>query len=375
MAKYRIAWLPGDGVGVDVMNAARKVLDAVKLDAEYLHGDIGWEFWCKEGNPLPERTVKVLNESDVALFGTITSPSKEEAAKELAPELQGKGLIYSSPIVTMRQSFDLYACVRPCRSFAKNPLNCRENIDITVFRETTEGLYSGIEFCPIPEDVRVVIEKHNTKMTRFNKFPAGEVALSARIMTQTGCERIIRKAFEFAKANNKPSVTLVEKSNMLRETGGLMLRTMKRIATEYPDISWNEANIDALCMWLLKNPERYHVLVAENMFGDIISDLCAQLVGGLGFACSGNIGDRYAIFEPTHGPALKYAGQNKVNPLATILAAMMMIDWLGEKEPARRIHAAVAVVVAEAKARTSDMGGSTTTSDMADAVVEALKRV
>jgi len=374
MGKYKIAWLPGDGVGVDVMDAARKVLDAVAFEADYIHGDIGWEFWCKEGNPLPERTIKILKETDCALFGAITSKNKEESAKELAPEFKDKGLTYFSPIVTMRQMFDLYSCVRPCKAFPKNPLNYRETVDITVFRENTEGLYAGVEFCPIPEDVRTAMEKNNKKMARFNKFPPAEVALSTRIMTKQGCERIIRKAFEFAKKNNKPSITLVEKPNVLRETGGLMLQTMKRIAADYPNIPWNEGNIDAMCMWLLKNPDRYHVLVAENMFGDIISDLCAQLVGGLGFAYSGNIGDKYGVFEPTHGSAPKYAGQNKVNPLATILAAMMMLEWLNEEEKAKKIHTAVARVVAEGKARTYDMGGNTTTSGMADAVIESMKK-
>jgi 3-isopropylmalate dehydrogenase len=192
-------------------------------------------------------------------------------------------------------------------------------------------------------------------------------------MTKTGCERIIRKAFEYAKANGKPNITLVEKPNVLRETGGLMVAAMKNVAREYPNIEWSEGNIDAMCMWLLKNPDRYHVLVAENMFGDIISDLCAQLVGGLGFAYSGNIGEKYAVFEPTHGSAPKYAGMNKVNPLATILAAMMMIEWLGEKEKAQKIYAAVSKIVVEGKARTYDMGGSTTTSGMADAVIAAMK--
>lgn len=375
--KYRIAWLPGDGVGVDVMDAAKKVLEAIDFQGEYIHGDIGWEFWCKEADPLPERTIKLLKETDVALFGAITSKNKEETQKDLAPEFQGKGLIYSSPIVTMRQMFDLYSCVRPCKAFTRNPLNYKENIDITVFRENTEGLYAGVEFCPIPEDVRTAMEKHNKKMARFNKLPADEVAMSTRIMTKKGCERIIRKAFEFAEKYKKPKVTLVEKPNVLRETGGLMLATMKRVAAEYATkgIAWEEANIDAMCMWLLKNPDKYHVLVSENMFGDIISDLCAQMVGGLGFAYSGNVGDKYAVFEPTHGSAPKYAGQNKVNPLATILAAMMMIEWLGEKDKASRIYAAVGKVIEEGKARTYDMGGNTTTSGMADAVIDALKRV
>jgi len=176
--KYKVAWLPGDGVGKDVMDAARRVLDAIQFEAEYFPGDIGWEFWVNEGNPLPDRTIKILKETDVALFGAITSKNKEQAAKELSPSLQGKGLTYNSPIVTMRQMFDLYACVRPCKAFPGNPLNYKETIDITVFRENTEGLYAGIEFLPIQEDLRQVLEKHNKKMAKFNKLGAEDVALS-----------------------------------------------------------------------------------------------------------------------------------------------------------------------------------------------------
>lgn len=375
MAKYKVAWLPGDGVGVDVMNAAKIVLDAVGFDAEYIHGDIGWEFWCKEGNAFPERTIKVLKETDCALFGAITSKNKKVAAEELADELKGKGLVYFSPIVKMRQMFDLWACIRPCKAFKNNPLNYKNDIDITIFRENTEGLYAGVEFCPIPEDLSNLMAKYNNKMERFNGLPAGEVALSTRIMTKKSCARIIRAAFEFAKANNKPSVTLVEKPNVLRETGGLMLDTMKEIAANYPEISWSSANIDAMCMWIVKNPEKYQVLVAENMFGDIVSDLCAQLVGGLGFAYSGNIGDNYAVFEPTHGSAPKYVGMDKVNPIATILTAKMMIEWLGEKEKAQKIFKAVEKIIADGKYRTYDMGGSTKTSEMAKAIAEAAKEM
>ena len=375
MAKYKVAWLPGDGVGVDVMDAAKIVLDAVGFEAEYIHGDIGWEFWCKEGNAFPERTIKVLKETDCALFGAITSKNKKLAAEELAEELKGKGLVYFSPIVKMRQMFDLWACIRPCKAFKNNPLNYKNNVDITVFRENTEGLYAGVEFCPIPEDLGNLMAKYNKKMERFNGLPAGEVALSTRIMTKKGCERIIRAAFEYAKANNKPSVTLVEKPNVLRETGGLMLDTMKEVAAEYPEIAWSDANIDAMCMWIVKNPEKYQVLVAENMFGDIVSDLCAQLVGGLGFAYSGNIGDDYAVFEPTHGSAPKYVGMDKVNPIATILTAKMMIEWLGEKEKAQKIFKAVEKIIADGKYRTYDMGGSTKTSEMAKAIAEAAKEM
>jgi 3-isopropylmalate dehydrogenase len=316
VAKKKIAWLPGDGVGVDVMEAARIVLDKIGLEAEYQHGDIGWEFWCKEGDPLPQRTIELLKNTDCALFGAITSKPKEEAEKELAPELQGKGLIYSSPIVRLRQEFNLRTNLRPCKAFEGNPLNYKSGIDIVVFRENTEDLYSGVEFFPFPEDVFDVIEKRNKKISRFRNYGLENVAVSLRIISETASRNIITDAFEYAKKFGYKTVTVVEKPNVIRETSGLMIRTARKVAENYPGIDLWETNIDAMCMWLLKNPHDYGILVTSNMFGDIISDLCAQLVGGLGFAASGNIGDDYAVFEPTHGSAPKYAGMHKVNPMA-----------------------------------------------------------
>jgi len=371
MAKYRIAILPGDGIGKEVIEAAMIVLNRLNLEAEYLYGDIGWEFWCKEGNALPERTIKLLKETDACLFGAITSKPKEDAARELAPALQGKGLSYVSPIVKLRQMFDLYVNLRPCKAYQGNPLNYRDNIDLVIFRENTEGSYAGVEFYPVPDQVREALMLHS-KMKDFKDVPADQIAVSTRIMTQKGCERIVRAAFEYARKHSRKSVTLVEKPNVLRETGGLMLRVARKVAAEYPDVKFIEANVDAMCMWLVKNPQDYDVLVAENLFGDIISDLAAQLVGGLGFACSGNIGDRYAVFEPTHGSAPKYAGMYKVNPIATLLAAKMMLDWLGETEKGRAFEQAIAEVIKEGKVRTYDMGGSAKTLEVAEAVAAKL---
>ncbi len=371
MAKYRLAILPGDGIGKEVIEAAMIVLKRLNLDAEYIYGDIGWEFWCREGNPLPDRTIKLLKETDACLFGAITSKPKEDAARELAPELQGKGLSYVSPIVKLRQLFDLYINLRPCKAYPGNPLNYRDNIDLVIFRENTEGSYAGVEFFPLPEEVRRALMLH-PKMKDFKDVPADEIAVSTRIMTKKGCERIVRAAFEYARQYKRKSVTLVEKPNVLRETGGLMLREARKVASEYPDIKFIEANVDAMCMWLIKNPQDYDVLVAENLFGDIISDLAAQLVGGLGFACAGNIGDNYAVFEPTHGSAPKYTGLYKVNPTATLLAAKMMLDWLGEKDLAARLEGAVAEVIKEGKVRTYDMGGTAKTLDVAEAVAAKL---
>ncbi|KPK95899.1 3-isopropylmalate dehydrogenase [bacterium SM23_31] len=368
----KIAVLPGDGVGKDVTEAAMKVLEAVGFKADYTYGDIGWEFWCTEGNPLPERTIKLLKETDCCLFGAITSKPKEEAQEELLPELKDKGFVYSSPIVQLRQLFNLHTNLRPCKAFPGNPLNYRDGIDIVVFRENTEGLYSGVEFHPLPQEVFDALAKHNKKMVRFGQHSLDDIAVSCRVFTREACQNIARQGFEYAKKYGYKSVTVVEKPNVIRETSGLMVREARKIAREYPGIELWETNIDAQCMWLVKNPQDYGVLVSTNMFGDILSDLCAQLVGGLGFSPSGNIGDDYAIFEPTHGSAPKYTGMYKVNPIAMIMTAKMMLQWLGETDKAKRIENAVAAVLKEGKVRTYDMGGSAGTLDMADAVIGKL---
>lgn len=363
MAKYKIAWLPGDGVGIDVCDAVKIVLDRIGLDAEYIHGDIGWEFWVKEGDALPQRTLDLLNSTDCAFFGAITSKPKKEAARELAPELQNKGLSYASPIVRMRQLLDLYICLRPCKAFIGNPLNYKEDVDLVVFRENTEGMYIGVEYDEVPQEMK--------SLPNMSKIP-DDAAISIRSISRKGSERIVRAAFEYAKKHNRKSVTAIHKANVVRATCGVFLEEARKVAQEYPTIQFNEANIDAMAMWLLKNPYNYDVIVTTNLFGDIISDLCAQMVGGLGFGCSGNIGTNYAVFEPTHGSAPKYAGQYKVNPIASIMAAKMMLDWLGETEKAKALEEAVAEVVKEGKTRTYDMGGSSSTLDMAHAIADKI---
>ena len=372
MVKYKIAVLPGDGVGNDVMDAARIVLDKIDLDAEYIYGDIGWEFWMKEGEPLPQRTVQMLKETDCCLFGAITSKPKEEAAQELAPELRDKGYVYFSPIVRLRQEFNLRSNLRPCKAYPGNPLNYKDDIDLVVFRENTEGLYCGIEFHPMPDELMNVLIKKHPKTKKFESVSLDDMAISCRIFTRRGCQNIIRSAFEYANKHGYKTVTVVEKPNVIRETSGLMVREARKIAEEYPGIDLWETNIDAMCMWLIKNPQDYGVMVSSNMFGDIISDLCAQLVGGLGFACSGNIGDDYAVFEPTHGSAPKYSGQYKVNLIAMLLSTKLMLSWLGEEEKAAMLENAVAAVIKEGKVRTYDMGGQSTSLDVAQAVAERL---
>ncbi len=372
MARFKVAWLPGDGIGIEVLEAARIVLDRLCLDAEYIPADIGWEFWRREGDALPARTVDLLRNVDAAMFGAITSKPVKAAAAELAPELQGKGLTYRSPIVRMRQLFDLYTCLRPCKAYPGNPLNFKPGIDLVVFRENTEDLYAGVEFAPVPPELVNTLGKLAKPFAPFAKLPPDQYAVSCKINTRAGSERIVRAAFEFARKFKRKKVTVIHKANVVRATDGLFLECAKAVAREFPDIPMDDANIDAMTMWLLKNPFNYDVLVAPNLYGDIISDLCAQMVGGLGFGCSGNLGQKMAVFEPTHGSAPKYAGQYKVNPIATILAAKMMLDWLGETGKGNALEGAVAAVIQEGKVRTYDMGGKDSTLDMAKAIAAKL---
>jgi 3-isopropylmalate dehydrogenase len=372
MPKYKIAWLPGDGIGIEVLEAARIVLDTIQLNAEYIHGDIGWDFWCSEGDAFPQRTITLLKSVDAAMFGAITSKPMKAAQAELNPKFQDKGLIYRSPIVRMRQQFDLYNCLRPCKAYPGNPLNFKEGIDLVVFRENTEDLYSGVEFNPVPQELADLLTTISKPFAPFAKLPIDQYAISCKINTKAGSERIVRAAFEFARKFKRKKVTIVHKANVVRATDGLFFDAAKEVAVHYPEIKMDDANIDAMTMWLLKNPFNYDVLVAPNLYGDIISDLCAQMVGGLGFGCSGNIGTKLAVFEPTHGSAPKYAGQYKVNPIATILAAKMMLDWLGETEKGAKLENAVAAVIKEGNVRTYDMGGNSKTLDMANAIAEKL---
>jgi len=372
MAKYKIAWLPGDGIGIEVLKAARLVLNKLELSADYLHADIGWEFWCREGDPFPQRTIDLLKNVDAAVFGAITSKPIKAAEAELAPALKGTGLIYRSPIVRLRQLFDLYICLRPCKAYPGNPLNYKAGINLVIFRENTEDLYSGVEFHPVPQQLSEALRRLSPPFSGFGHLRSDQYAVSCKINTRKASQQIVRAAFEFARKYGRRKVTVVHKANVVRATDGLFLEVAREVAGGYPEITWEDANIDAITMWLLKNPLSYDVLVAPNLYGDIISDLCAQMVGGLGFGCSGNIGDRLAVFEPTHGSAPKYAGQYKVNPIATILAAKMMLEWLGETQKAQRLEEGVAEVIGEGKVRTYDMGGSNSTLELAEAIAGKL---
>jgi isocitrate dehydrogenase (NAD+) len=396
MAKYTVVTMPGDGIGKVVLPEAIRVLDAVGFDAEYVHADIGWEFWVAEGNPLPERTLELLRKHKLGLFGAITSKPKKEAAEELDPSLRDKGLVYFSPIVGLRQKFNLDLCIRPCRSFAGNPLNFvrqtaaggveEPSVDAVIFRQNTEGLYSGIEWTNPPAQVRDALATHS-KFKPFASVPSEDMAISVRLFTRNACRRILTAAFEYAEKHGYRSVTVCEKPNVLRETSGMMEEVAREVRKEHSDIQLWSTNIDAQMMWLTKNPEDYGVIVAGNLFGDIVSDAFAGLVGGLGFACSGNIGDEVAVFEPTHGSAPKYEKLDPpiVNPIAMILSAAMLLDHVGETEKAANVRNAVAAVVRDGKVRTYDMmripggagvitEGAAMTPQITDAILDRLER-
>ncbi|NMC39358.1 MAG: isocitrate/isopropylmalate dehydrogenase family protein [Bacteroidales bacterium] len=398
MSRHTILTLPGDGIGAIVLSQALRVLDAAGFEAEYVNGDIGWEFWRKEGNPLPQRTIDQLRRYKIALFGAITSKPKEEALSELDESLQGKGCVYSSPIVGLRQKFDLDICVRPCRSYKGNPLNFIRRgkngnieepfIDVVIFRQNTECLYSGVEWTNPPEKVYQALMTHPRFVENFSNVPKEELSVSTRIFTKKATERILMAAFEHSKKHGYPSVTVCEKPNVIRETSGLMWKLAKDIQkNSYPDIKLLNTNIDAQMMWLTKNPEDYGVIVAGNMFGDIVSDGFAGLIGGLGFACSAQFSSEgVAVFEPTHGSAPKYAGYEIpiVNPIAMIEASCMMLDYTGETTIARKIRNAVADVILEGRVRTYDMmkmqgrpevisSGAASTIQMTDAIISKIK--
>lgn len=396
MQERTIVTLPGDGIGRVVLEETIRVLTAAGFMADYIESDIGWEFWIKEGNPLPDRTIRLLEKHKIGLFGAITSKPKEEAAAELSPELKGKNYVYSSPIVGLRQHFNLDICMRPCKTYKGNPLNFirrgangiieEPEIDVVIFRQNTEGLYGGVEWSNPGKQVHDALMTHPKFVKNFGSVPAEELAVSTRIFTRKATERILKAAFSYANQYGYRSVTVCEKPNVIRETSGMMFKLGKEIQQAFPHIALWNTNIDAQMMWLTKNPEDYGVIVAGNMFGDIVSDGFAGLIGGLGFACSANIGEEIAVFEPTHGSAPKYATYDTsiVNPLAMIASACMMLDHIGENKIAVKIRNAIAEVIAEGKVRTYDMmkmqgspdvieKGAASTRQMAEAVIQKIK--
>ncbi|KYH32098.1 isocitrate dehydrogenase [Moorella mulderi DSM 14980] len=335
MLKHVVTLIPGDGTGPELIAAARRVLDASGAGLEWEVMAAGETAQEKYGSVLPEETLASIRKNGVALKGPITTPV---------------GTGFRSVNVALRKELDLYANIRPARNLPNVPSRY-EGVDLVIFRENTEDLYAGIEH-----------------------MVGEEAAESIKIITRKGSERIARAAFEYARRNGRKRVTAGHKANIMKFSDGLFLRTFYEVAQDYPDLTADDRIVDNLSMQLVQKPEQYDVLVLPNLYGDILSDLCAGLVGGLGVAPGANIGDRAAVFEPIHGSAPKYAGQNKVNPLATILSGVMMLEHLGEKEAAGRIQKAILAVLAEGKYLTYDLGGNAGTSEMADAIVRQLEK-
>jgi isocitrate dehydrogenase (NAD+) len=337
---YRVTLIPGDGTGPEIVEATRRVLEATGISFDWDVQDAGADVMDKYGTPLPDVVLESIRANKVALKGPITTPI---------------GTGFRSVNVALRKILDLYANLRPARTMPGLPL-CHDNVDLIVVRESTEGLYAGIEHDVIPD----------------------VAAESIRVITRPATERIVRYAFEYARANGRRLVTAVHKANILKATDGLFLSVAREVAAAYPDIEFNDRIVDNMCMQLVQRPYEYDVLVCPNLFGDIVSDLCSGLVGGLGVAPGANIGLEMAVFEPVHGSAPKYAGQNKVNPTATILSGALMLRHLGEREAARKVEEAVAHVIAEGSSVTYDLKPTrddptaVSTQDMADAIIAAL---
>jgi len=332
----RIAVLPGDGIGPEVIEAAIKVLEAAQkavkdLRLDFIYGEAGFNCIEKYGTNLPPKTIEMLKKTDVCLKGPMTTPEEPGAPPSAA--------------VTIRRLFDLYANIRPCKTLPGVP-SLKPDIDLVIIRENTEGLYSGREFELAPG-----------------------IGVAMRVITKRASERVARVAFKMA-LERKKHITYVHKRNILRITDGIFGEAVIETAKDFPGIFVDDAHIDAMSMWLIKEPERFDVIVTTNLFGDIISDEAAQVVGGLGLGAGANIGDKYGMFEPIHGSAPKYAGKNKVNPIAMILAAKMMMEYLNGKEEARIIEKAVTEVLREGKVRTYDLGGNSTTEEVGEAVAE-----
>jgi len=330
---HSICLLPGDGIGPEVIDCAEQVLRALALDLEFTRAEIGFSAYERLGTSLPDSTLDEICSSSAALFGAVATP----------PNLPG----YFSPVVRMRQALELYANLRPCRSIPH--VASRANIDLIIVRENTEGLYSGIE--RLEED--------------------GNRAVTERVITRKGSERIIRKAFDSARQTHRKTVHVIHKANVLRQTCGLFRSVALEIAKEYPDITMHEMLVDTCAMELVRAPEQFEVIVTTNLFGDILSDEACMFVGGLGVAASGNIGVDAAVFEPVHGSAPNLIGTGKANPVATFLAAAMMLEYLKENESAERLRKAVNECIANNES-TPDLGGSLTTSQVMERVIRRL---
>jgi isopropylmalate/isohomocitrate dehydrogenase-like protein len=331
MTKYNLAVIPGPGIGAEVINETVRLLDSTDLTFDCRYFEVGYEVWQKTGSPVPDDVLTEMRRTQACLFGATTTPVGVPG--------------YKSAIITLRTALGLYANVRPAKSYPNQ--KGMKDVDLVIVRENTEGMYSGWEF-ELPDS-----------------------AYTIRVITRKATERITRFAFELAMKRRK-KVTIVTKANVLRKTDGLFLEVANKVAKDYPDVEVEEAFVDVTAMRLILKPDIFDVIVTSNLFGDILSDESAGLVGGLGLAPSANIGVDYALFEPVHGSAPRLAGKNIANPMAAILASKMMLDYLGENRWAERIENAIVTVLNEGKLLTPDLGGSSSTTQVTDAIINAL---
>ena len=354
---YNVTLIPGDGIGPEVAEASRRVLEATGVVFKWDVAEAGADVIDKYGTPLPGSVLDSVRKNKVALKGPITTPV-------------GSG--FRSVNVALRKELDLYACVRPCKTYPGVP-SLYKNIDLVVIRENTEDLYAGIEFEQgTPEAMKLIQLTAETKRGTVRE----DSGISLKVISEAGSRRIVRFAFEYARAYGRKKVTAISKANILKFSDGLFLRVAREVAQEHPGIEFEDRLVDNMTMQLVKNPRQFDVIVAPNLYGDILSDLCAGLVGGLGVAPGANVGDDIAVFEPTHGSAPKYAGQNKANPMAMMLSGVMMLRRLGEENAADKLEKAIADVIAEGESVTYDMrpdrASAVGTSQVADAVIEKL---
>ncbi|HAM38228.1 MAG: isocitrate dehydrogenase [Elusimicrobia bacterium RIFOXYC2_FULL_34_12] len=347
--RYKITIIPGDGTGPEIAESTRRVLDSTGVKIDWETTEAGIDVLQKYGTPLPENVLNSVRKNKIAIKGPITTPI-------------GSG--FRSVNVALRKELDLYACLRPCKSY-QGVKSKYKNIDLVVVRENTEDLYAGVEFEVGTEESKKIIELSKGKI-RNNS------AISIKPISEFATERIVRFAFEYAIKHKRKKVTSVTKANIMKFTDGLFLSVAREVAKKYPEIEYEERLIDNMCMQLVQKPELYDVLVLPNLYGDIISDLCAGLIGGLGIAPGANIGTEIALFEPVHGSAPKYKGMNKVNPTAMILSGVLMLEYLGETEAAKKLEKAVSEVIKEKKNVTYDLGGTAKTSEMADEIIKKL---
>jgi len=356
-----VTLITGDGVGPEIAEAARRCIDATGAPINWEVAEAGTEVMERLGTPLPDATIESIKKNGVALKAPITTPV-------------GKG--YRSINVYLRQSLDLYACLRPCKSY-KGVRSRYENIDLVIVRENTEDVYAGIEFQKGSDDTAELINWLNK---HSNKKINSDSGISIKPISARATERIVRFAFDYARKMGRKKVTSVHKANIMKFSDGLWLEVSREVAKQYPDIEFEDRIVDNMCMQLVQKPELYDCLVLPNLYGDIISDLCAGLVGGLGVAPGANIGEKAAIFEATHGSAPKYKGQNKVNPTALILSGVLMLRHLGKIAEADKLEAAVAAVIAEGKNVTYDLKENrddptaVSTKEMADAIIKKIKQ-